>query len=70
MISTSVVFLTIIRPSIYLDLLLFLVSGKIFAPLLFLVSGQIVAPLLFLVSGQIVAPIMLLHYIAIVVLAT
>ena len=42
------------RPSIYLDLLLFLVSG------------QIVAPLLFLVSGQIVAPLMLLHYIVLV----
>ena len=39
------------RSSIYLDLLLFLVSG------------QIVAPLLFLVSGQIVAPLILLHYI-------
>ena len=39
------------HPSIYLDLLVFLVSG------------QIVAPLLFLVSGQIVAPLMLLHYI-------
>ena len=44
-------FLTMMRPSIYLDLLLFLVSG------------QIVAPLLFLVSGQIVAPLMLHHYI-------
>ena len=46
------VFLTMMHPSIYLDLLVFLVSG------------QIVAPLLFLVSGQIVAPLMLLQYIA------